>query len=91
MKGSKSLLLLASLLVGLGSVTTAKAQNAQFQSLSISSPDSGSVRGIDSTFVVQASIVELSKTDSLEVHMWLITGAVSGGAVTGVSDAAGQI
>ncbi len=74
MKGSKCLLLLATLFVGLGSVATTHAVNSNVVSLTITSPDSGAVKGIDSTFVVTAVIQELSATDSLQVHMWLITG-----------------
>jgi hypothetical protein len=83
MKGSKCLLLLAALLVGFGLTKTADAQSALIQSVSIVSPDSGTVRGIDSTFVATASILDYTASDSIEVIMYLIQGNVD---TAGVAD-----
>ncbi len=71
MKGSKYLLLLASFMVGLGLVGVADA--AVVNSIAVTSPDSGAIKGIDSTFVVTAKVIDLSAEDSLEVVMYLAT------------------
>ena len=75
MKGSKYLLLLATLMVGFGLVGVADA--ATVKSISVTSPDSGAIKGIDSTFVVTAKILDLSPVDSLEVIMYLTTSSDS--------------
>jgi hypothetical protein len=71
MKGSKYLLLLASFMVGFGLVGVADA--AVVNSIAVTSPDSGAIKGIDSTFVVTARVIDLSAEDSLEVVMYLAT------------------
>ncbi|MEE2629102.1 MAG: hypothetical protein VX670_11615, partial [Candidatus Latescibacterota bacterium] len=71
MKGSKYLLLLAAFMVGFGLVGGAQA--ATVHSIAVTSPDSGAIRGIDSTFVVTAKVLDLSPVDSLEVIMYLAT------------------
>ena len=63
MKGSKYLLLLAAFMVGFGLVGGAQA--ATVSSIAVTSPDSGAIRGIDSTFVVTAKVLDLSPVDSL--------------------------
>jgi len=86
MKGSKCLLLLAAFLVGFGLTKTADAQSALIESVTIVSPDSGTVRGIDSTFVVTATVLDYTASDSLEVVMYLIAGGVD---TAGVADYTG--
>ena len=71
MKGSKYLLLLVAFMVGFGLVGGAQA--ATVSSIAVTSPDSGAIRGIDSTFVVTAKVIDLSPVDSLEVIMYLAT------------------
>ena len=75
MKGSKYLLLLAAFMVSFGLVGVANA--ATVKSIEVTSPDSGVVKGIDSTFVVTAKILDLSPVDSLEVVMYLTTSSDS--------------
>jgi hypothetical protein len=75
MKGSKYLLLLAAFMVSFGLVGVANA--ATVKSIEVTSPDSGTVKGIDSTFVVTAKILDLSPVDSLEVVMYLTTSSDS--------------
>jgi hypothetical protein len=72
MKGSKRLLLLAALLVGFGVTTSSDA--ATIQSVQITKPDSGALKGIDSTFVVTATVFDLSPYDSLGIYMYLTSG-----------------
>ena len=67
MKGSKYLLLLAALMVGFGLIGSANA--ATVSSIAVTSPDSGAIRGIDSTFVITAKVIDLSPVDSMEVIM----------------------
>ena len=71
MKGSKYLLLLAAFVVGLGFVGSANAAMT-VNSVEVTSPDSGVVRGIDSTFVVQAKVFDITAHDSLEIIMYLV-------------------
>ncbi len=71
MKGSKCLLLLAAL-VGFGFVGNADA--ASITTLEVTSPDSGAIRGIDSTFVITAKVIDISPIDSLEIIMYLVSG-----------------
>ncbi|MDB4698746.1 T9SS type A sorting domain-containing protein [Candidatus Latescibacteria bacterium] len=75
MKGSKYLLLLATFMVGFGLVGVADA--ATVKSIAVTSPDSGAIKGIDSTFVVTAKVLDLSPVDSLEVIMYLTTSSDS--------------
>ncbi|MDE0961834.1 MAG: hypothetical protein OSB73_01785, partial [Candidatus Latescibacteria bacterium] len=75
MKGSKYLLLLATFMVGFGLVGAADA--ATVKSIAVTSPDSGAIKGIDSTFVITAKVLDLSPVDSLEVIMYLTTSSDS--------------
>jgi|GEM_PF-942615 len=75
MKGSKYLLLLATFMVGFGLVGAADA--ATVKSIEVTSPDSGAIKGIDSTFVITAKVLDLSPVDSLEVVMYLTTSSDS--------------
>ena len=75
MKGSKYLLLLATFMVGFGLVGAADA--ATVKSIAVTSPDSGAIKGIDSTFVITAKVLDLSPVDSLEVVMYLTTSSDS--------------
>jgi hypothetical protein len=84
MKGSKCLLLLAAFLVGFGLVGRSDA--ATISTLEVTSPDSGAIRGIDSLFVVTAKVIDITRTDSLEVIMYLASGNDS----TVVSDTLNQ-
>jgi len=72
MKGSKYLLLLAAFVVGLGFAGSANAA-ITVNSVSVTAPDSGVVRGIDSTFVVQAKVFDITANDSLEIIMYLVS------------------
>ena len=72
MKGSKCLRFLAALLVGFGLVGGANA--ATISTLEVTSPDSGAIRGIDSVFVVTAKVIDITRTDSLEIIMYLASG-----------------
>jgi len=72
MKGSKRLLLLAALLVGFGVTTSSDA--ATIQSVQVTKPDSGALKGIDSTFVVKATVFDLSPIDTLKIYMYLTSG-----------------
>ncbi|HIL10715.1 MAG TPA: hypothetical protein EYG11_18610, partial [Candidatus Latescibacteria bacterium] len=87
MKGSKYLLLLASFMVGLGLVGVADA--AVVNLIEVTSPDSGAIKGIDSTFVVTAKVIDLSAEDSLEVVMYLAT--TSSAVVVADTDNAGVL
>jgi len=73
MKGSKCLLLLAAFLVGLGLSAPTEAQTTVF-SVEVTSPDSGALKGIDSTFVITARVVDINPADSMEVVMYLVAG-----------------
>ena len=90
MKGSKKLLLLASLLVGFGFAGSSNA--ATIQSVAVASPDSGVVRGIDSTFQVTVDVVDFTQNDDMKAYIYLIVGGVDssivagGGAATSVTD-----
>ena len=84
MKGSKCLLLLAAFLVGFGLVGRSDA--ATISTLEVTSPDSGAIRGIDSLFVVTAKVIDITRTDSLEIIMYLASGNDS----TVVSDTLNQ-
>jgi hypothetical protein len=63
---------LAALLVGFGLVGGANA--ATISTLEVTSPDSGAIRGIDSVFVVTAKVIDITRTDSLEIIMYLASG-----------------
>jgi hypothetical protein len=84
MKGSKCLLLLAAILVGFGLVGRSDA--ATISTLEVTSPDSGAIKGIDSLFVVTAKVIDITRTDSLELIMYLASGNDS----TVVSDTLNQ-
>ncbi len=84
MKGSKCLLLLAAFLVGFGLVGRSDA--ATISTLEVTSPDSGAIKGIDSLFVVTAKVIDITRTDSLEIIMYLASGNDS----TVVSDTLNQ-
>ncbi|MEE2725988.1 MAG: FlgD immunoglobulin-like domain containing protein [Candidatus Latescibacterota bacterium] len=86
MKGSKRLLLLTAFLAGFGLTTSADAQSSLISSVAVTSPDSGVVRGIDSTFVVTATVTDYSASDSLEIYMYLTT---AGSTTAVVQDANG--
>ena len=85
MKGSKKLLLLASLLVGFGSAGSSNA--ATIQSVKVAAPDSGVVRGIDSTFQVTVDVVDFTQTDDLKAYIYLVVGGVDSSVVAGGSAA----
>ena len=71
MKFRKCVALLAATLVGFGVVAT---DAATVSSITITSPsDSGALRGIDSTFTVQAKLLDFTPADSLEVIFYLVT------------------
>ncbi|MFT5086103.1 MAG: hypothetical protein ACI8PG_000450, partial [Planctomycetota bacterium] len=72
MKGKSYVLFLAALLVGFGLVGGANA--ATISTLEVTSPDSGAIRGIDSVFVVTAKVIDITRTDSLEIIMYLASG-----------------
>ena len=90
MKGSKKLLLLASLLVGFGFAGSSNA--ATIQSVTVTSPDSGVVRGIDSTFQVTVDVVDFTQNDDMKAYIYLVVGGVDssivagGGGATSVTD-----
>lgn len=84
MKGKSYVLFLAALLVGFGLVGGAQA--ATISTLEVTSPDSGAIRGIDSVFVVTAKVIDITRTDSLEIIMYLASGNDS----TVVSDTLNQ-
>ena len=66
------------MLVGFGAVFTAGEVEAQaIRSIAFTSPDSGTTRGIDSTFSVRVAIRDFAPTDSLEVVMYLGTSATA--------------
>jgi hypothetical protein len=71
MKFRKCVALFAATLVGFGVVAS---DAATVTSITITSPaDSGALRGIDSTFSVQAKVLDFTPEDSLEVIFYLVT------------------
>ncbi len=71
----KYVALFTAMLVGFGVVAT---DAATVSSVTILSPaDSGALRGIDSTFSVQAKLLDFTVNDSLEVIFYLVTGTDS--------------
>ncbi|MFP6642033.1 MAG: hypothetical protein VCF24_00520, partial [Candidatus Latescibacterota bacterium] len=71
MKFRKCVALFAATLVGFGVVAS---DAATVSSITILSPaDSGALRGIDSTFSVQAKLLDFTPHDSLEVIFYLVT------------------
>jgi len=71
MKFRKCVALFAATLVGFGVVAS---DAATVTSVTITSPaDSGALRGIDSTFTVQAKLLDFTPEDSLEVIFYLVT------------------
>ena len=75
---------IAAFLVGFGLVGSSEA--ATISKLEVTTPDSGAIKGIDSTFVVTARVIDITKTDSLELSMYLAAGNDS----TVVSDTLNQ-
>ena len=69
----KSLIVFAALLAGFGLIGSGEVQAATIKNISITSPDSGSKRGIDSLFSVRVAVQDFSPIDSLEVVMYLGT------------------
>ena len=70
MQYRKCVALFAAMLVGFGVVAT---DAATVSSVTIVSPaDSGALRGIDSTFTVQAKLLDFTPNDSLEVIFYLV-------------------
>ena len=71
MQYRKCVALFAAMLVGFGVVAV---DAATVHSITIVSPsDSGALRGIDSTFTVQAKVLDFTPNDSLEVIFYLLT------------------
>ena len=71
MQYRKCVALFAAMLVGFGVVAV---DAATVNSITIVSPsDSGALRGIDSTFQVQAKVLDFTPNDSLEVIFYLVT------------------
>jgi hypothetical protein len=82
--------LLAVVLVGAGLGTAWGAP--QLHSVSVISPDSGVVRGIDSAFVAQIKVINIGSSDSLQVVAWLVTSTdstVVGDSTAVTADTAG--
>lgn len=69
----KSLIVLAAMLVGFGLTGGGELHAATIKSVQITSPDSGSKVGIDSTFQVRVSVQDFFEQDSLEVVVYLGT------------------
>jgi hypothetical protein len=71
MQYRKYVALFTAMLVGFGVVAS---DAATVSSIAIVSPaDSGALRGIDSTFTVQAKLLDFTANDSLEVIFYLVT------------------
>ena len=71
-KGCRYFLLLAAFVVGLGVMGGAsEAGAAQVTKVSIVTPDSGVVRGIDSLIVATVDVFDVPATEDLTVIMWL--------------------
>ena len=71
MQYRKYVALFTAMLVGFGVVAS---DAASVSSITIVSPaDSGALRGIDSTFTVQAKLLDFTANDSLEVIFYLVT------------------
>ncbi|SVC31820.1 uncharacterized protein METZ01_LOCUS284674, partial [marine metagenome] len=86
MKFSKCVALFAATLVGFGVVAS---DAAMVTSVKILSPaDSGALRGIDSTFSVEAKILDFTPADSLEVIFYLVTSNDSTVVADGVNTGA---
>ncbi len=75
-KGCRHFVLLAAFFVGLGVLGGANEVGAiaEVTNVSISSPDSGVVRGIDSVIVATVDVFDIPKTSDLTVVMYLVTG-----------------
>jgi len=73
MKFSKCLALMAAFAVGFGVLGTVEDGHATITSLSITSPDSGATRGIDSVVVARITVQDFSPTDSLTLYVFLAT------------------
>lgn len=79
MKLRKGIALIAAL-VGFGAVTV---DAAEITSVTVTSPDSGVVRGIDSTFVIKATVSDFSLNDDDGILLYLYSGSDSSGVLTG--------
>ena len=73
MKFSKCLALMAAFMVGFGVLGTVEDGHATVKSVSITSPDSGSTRGIDSVVVARVEVQDFSPQDSLTLYVFLAT------------------
>ena len=73
MKFSKCLALMAAFVVGFGVLGTVEDGHATIQSVSITSPDSGATRGIDSVVVARITVQDFAPTDSLTLYVFLAT------------------
>ena len=74
MQYRKCIALFAAALVGFGVIA---ADAATVTSVTITSPDSGDVLGIDSTFTVTAVVEDFSPEDTDGIVMYLFSGADS--------------
>ena len=73
-KGCRYFLVLAALIVGLGVLGGANEVEAQrVTAVSIVTPDSGVVRGIDSLIVAKATVFDVPTNKNLTVVMYLVT------------------
>ena len=86
-KSCRCFLLLAALTIGSGLLGSAREVGAvaEVTKVSIVSPDSGVVRGIDSLIVAEVDVFDVPSSNDLTVAMWLVDGVR---ADTVVSEAA---
>ena len=74
LKGCRYFLLLAAFMVGLGVLGGANEVGAaQVTKVSIATPDSGELRGIDSLITAKVEVFDVPTTDDLTVVMYLVT------------------
>lgn len=72
-KGCRHFLLLAAFIMGLGVLGGANEVGAaQVTGVTVSTPDSGAVRGIDSLIVATATVFDVPSSADLTVMMWLV-------------------
>ena len=72
-KGCRHFLLLAAFIMGLGVLGGAnEVEAAQVTGVTVSTPDSGAVRGIDSLIVATATVFDVPSSADLTVLMWLV-------------------
>ena len=70
----------------------AEAQQAPIlESVEIVSPDSGAIRGIDSTFTVKVTVIDATPAPDMRVYMWLVANGKANNPLVDISEYGGDI